>query len=92
MALATWLMSLVGPLLLQALIGLGVGVLTITGIDLAVNQAVAWINTGVGGLGSDLANVLALGGVFQGMSYVVGAFTARVAMAGASSIKKFFIQ
>ena len=92
MSIAVWLMSLIGPLVIQALIAVGIGVLTVTGIDIAVNQAIAWINTGVGGIGADLANVLALGGVFQGMSYVLGAFTARVAMAGASTIKKFFIQ
>ncbi|APR39377.1 DUF2523 family protein [Paraburkholderia sp. SOS3] len=92
MTLATWLMSLVGPLLVQAAIAIGVGVLTVTGVDLAVNQALAWVTSGVGGLPSDLANVLALGGVFQGMSYIAGAFTARVAMAGASSMKRFFIK
>jgi hypothetical protein len=92
MTLATWLMSLVGPLLVQAAIAIGVGVLTVTGVDLAVNQALAWVTSGIGGLPSDLANVLALGGVFQGMSYIAGAFTARVAMAGASSMKRFFIK
>jgi hypothetical protein len=92
MSLAVWLVSMVGPLIFQALLALGVGVLTVTGCDLAVNQAVSWLNSGVGGLPSDLANVLALGGVFQGMSYVVGAFTARIAMAGASSFKRFFLQ
>jgi hypothetical protein len=86
------LLSLAQPFIVQALIALGVGVLTVTGIDLAVNQAISWLTTAVGGLPSNLANVLALGGVFQGMSYVAGAFTARVAMAGASSIKKFFLK
>jgi hypothetical protein len=90
--LAAWLMSLVGPLLIQALIGIGVGILTVTGVDLAVNQAVSWITSAVGGMPSAVANVLALGGFFQGMSYIVGAFSARVAMAGASAITKFFIQ
>jgi hypothetical protein len=52
----------------------------------------SWLTTAVGGLPSDLANVLALGGIFQGLSYVAGAFTARVAMAGASSVKKFFLK
>jgi len=88
----TMLLSLAQPFIVQALIALGVGVLTVTGIDLAVNQAISWLTTAVGGLPSNLANVLALGGVFQGMSYVAGAFTARVAMAGASSIKKFFLK
>ena len=92
MTLATFLMSIIGPLVIQGLIALGVGVLTVTGVDLAVNQAVSWLTTAVGGLPADMANVLAMAGFFQGASYLVGAFTARVAMAGASAIKKFFIQ
>jgi hypothetical protein len=35
---------------------------------------------------------LAIGGVFQGFGYIGGAISARVAMAGASSMKKFFIK
>jgi hypothetical protein len=89
---ATWLLALVQPIIVNALIALGVGVLTVTGIDVAVNQAMSWVTGAVGGLPADLANLLALGGFFQGMSYVGGAFSARVAMAGASSIKRFFIQ
>ncbi|MGV2292086.1 DUF2523 domain-containing protein [Trinickia sp. YCB016] len=92
MTWATWLLSLVQPLIVQALIALGVGVLTVSGIDLAVNQAMSWCSSAVGGLPADLMNLLALGGFFQGMSYIGGAFSARVAMAGASSVKKFFIR
>lgn len=90
--LAAWLMSLVGPLLIQALIAVGVGVLTVGGFDVALNQAISWIDTGVSGLPSDMANVLALGGVFQGMSYIVGAFSARVTMIGLSAAKRFIIK
>lgn len=92
MTLAAFLMSIIGPLAIQALIALGVGILTVTGVDLAVNQAVTWLTNAVGGLPADLANILAMGGFLQGASYIVGAFTARVAMAGASSIKRFFIK
>jgi len=92
MTLAAFLMSVIGPLVIQGLIAIGVGVLTVTGVDVAVNQAVSWLTTAVGGMPANMVNVLAMGGVFQGMSYIVGAFTARVAMAGASSIKRFFVQ
>ena len=92
MTWAAWLLSLIGPLIIQALIALGVGVLTITGVDLAVNQALQWMTQAVGGIPADMANVLGLGGVFDGMSYIAGAFIARVTMAGASSIKKWFIK
>lgn len=92
MSLAVWLLALVQPLIVQALIALGIGVLTVTGIDLAMNQALSWLTSAVGGLPANVANVLAMAGVFTGMSYILGAFAARVSMAGVSSIKKFFIQ
>jgi hypothetical protein len=92
MTLATWLLALVQPLIVQGLIALGVGVLTVSGLDLAVNQAVSWMNSAVGGLPANLASMLALGGIFKGLSYIVGAFAARVSMAGASSVKKFFLK
>lgn len=92
MTWATWLLGLVQPLIVNALIALGVGVLTVGGIDLAVNQALLWLQSSVDGIPSDLANLLAMGGIFQGFGYIGGAISARVAMAGASSMKKFFIK
>ena len=92
MTWAAWLLSLIGPLVIKALIALGVGVLTVTGVDLAVNQALQWVTQAVGGIPADMANVLGLGGVFDGMAYIAGAFAARVAMAGASSMKTWFIK
>lgn len=92
MTWATFLLSLVQPIIVQALIALGVGVVTVAGIDVALNQAMQWLTTAVGGLGSDVANVLAMLGIFQGIGYIGGALSARVAMAGVSSFKKFFIK
>ncbi|CAG9232320.1 DUF2523 domain-containing protein [Burkholderia vietnamiensis] len=92
MTWATWLLSLVQPIIVQALVALGVGVVTVAGIDLALNQAMQWLTSSVGGLGSDVANVLAMGGIFQGIGYIGGALSARVAMAGVSSFKKFFVK
>lgn len=92
MTWATLLVSLAGPLVLQALIALGVGVVTVTGIDLAVDQAMNWCSTAAGALPNDLLNILAMAGVFQGMSYIGGAFAARITMAGFGTFKRFFLQ
>jgi hypothetical protein len=92
MTWATWLLGLVQPLIVQALVALGVGVLTVSGFDLAINAALGWLTSSVGGLPSDMANVMAMGGIFQGMGYIGGGISARVAMAGVSSAKKFFIK
>ncbi|GAB7524057.1 DUF2523 family protein [Paraburkholderia sp. 2C] len=92
MTWATWFVSVAAPFVIQALIGIGVGVMTVTGVDLAVNQAMQWVTTAVGGLSSDVVNIVAIGGFWTGFGYIGGAFAARVAMAGASSMKKFFIR
>jgi hypothetical protein len=39
-----------------------------------------------------MANVLAMGGVFQGIGYIGGGISARIAMAGFAGAKKFFIK
>jgi hypothetical protein len=92
MTWATWLVSVAAPFVIQALIGLGVGVMTVTGVDLAINQAMQWVTDGVGGLSSDVVNIVAIGGFWTGFGYIGGAFAARAAMAGASSMKKFFLK
>ena len=92
MTWAAWLLSLVGPWVVNAVIALGVGVLTVSGIDLAIGQALSWLQSSVGGVPADLASLLAMGGVFQGIGYIGGAISARVGIAGASSAKKFFIK
>ncbi|AJY30412.1 hypothetical protein BTM_1128 [Burkholderia thailandensis 34] len=46
MTWATWLLSLVQPIIVQALVALGVGVVTVAGIDLALNQAMQWLRDG----------------------------------------------
>lgn len=91
MTLAVWLMSLIGPLVLQALIAVGVGTLTVAGIDVAVNQCVSWLTSAVGGMSSDLVNVLAMSGVFTAMSYIGGGISARLAMAAAGGFTRFFV-
>lgn len=92
MSWATWLLSLVQPLIAQALLALGVGVVTVAGISLVVDKLMSWVVGAVGGLPADLMNLLAMGGVFQGMGYIGGAISARVAMAGAANFKRFFVK
>ncbi|MGF7186982.1 putative membrane protein [Robbsia andropogonis] len=92
MTWAAWLLSAAGPALINALIGLGVGVMTITGIDLAVDQLLDWMRSASSGMASDMVNILGLGGIFDGLSYIAGALTARVAMAGISAFKRFYLK
>jgi hypothetical protein len=90
--LAAWLMGLIGPLVIQALLALGVGVLTVVGFDAAFGQLTGWITTSISGLPADMTNILAMGGVFQGVSYILGAVSARVTLAGIGGAKRFFLK
>ncbi|AOJ08414.1 DUF2523 domain-containing protein [Burkholderia mayonis] len=78
MSWASLLVSLVGPIVTRVLVALGIGFVTVTGIDLVFAQVVQWMTASVGGLSSDIANVLALGGVGDGIAYVLGGLSARV--------------
>ncbi|MBF3781027.1 DUF2523 domain-containing protein [Burkholderia pseudomallei] len=78
MSWATLLVSLVGPIVTRVLVALGIGFVTVAGIDAAMNQVVAWMTSSAGGIPADIANVLALGGVGDGIAYVLGGLSARV--------------
>ncbi|MCA8094473.1 MULTISPECIES: DUF2523 family protein [Burkholderia cepacia complex] len=92
MSWASFLLSAIGPLVVRGLLAIGVGVVTVQGVDLALSQLMSWITSAVGGIPADLVQVLAIGGVFQGLGYVCGAFAARVTLAGVSAAKRFFLR
>lgn len=92
MTWAAWLVSVAGPFIVQGLLALGVGVVTVSGLDVALNTAMSWCTTAVGGLPSTVVNVLAIAGFWQGFSYICGAFATRLAMTFGGTFKKFFLQ
>ncbi|MGF6648625.1 DUF2523 family protein [Paraburkholderia sp. GAS82] len=92
MSWAAWLVSVAGPFVIQALIALGVGIVTVSGLDLALNTAMSWCTNALGGLSSAIVNVLAIAGFWQGFSYIAGAFATRLAMVGGGTFKKWFLQ
>lgn len=78
--LAGFLMALVGPLARQALISLGIGLITFVGVDAAVTGALASAKSNMGQITGSVAAILARGGVFTAMSVIAGGITARVSM------------
>lgn len=72
-ALAQFLMSMVGPLLIQGLLSLGIGYLTVKGVDLGVSALSNLIYARVGGLPSDMAAIMGRMGFGQALGYVLGA-------------------
>lgn len=80
MTWATWLLSLAGPLVIRALLAIGVSVLTITGVDTAFGGLVSSAQSYYGGMPSAVLGLASLAGVPQALGIVFGAFNARLAM------------
>ncbi|WP_455155295.1 DUF2523 family protein [Cupriavidus campinensis] len=78
--LAGFLMALIGPLARQALIALGIGLITYVGLDTAVSGALAAAKSSLGQMPASVAAILARGGIFTAMSIIAGGITARMSM------------
>lgn len=80
MTFAAFLGAMVPSLVAKVLLALGIGVLTITGIDLVFDQMQGILVTNLGVIGGIGAGLLGLAGVGQAIGYIVGAWTARVTL------------
>lgn len=78
--LAGFLMGLIGPLARQALVALGIGLITYVGVDTAVTGALSAAKGYMGQVPADIAALCARGGLFTAMSVIAGGITARVSM------------
>jgi hypothetical protein len=68
------------PLAVKLLTALGIGIVTYTGADFAVSQALAYFESQFSGLPSAVIQILYILGFHQGMSMVFAAWAASVAI------------
>ncbi|MFM2276400.1 MAG: hypothetical protein RL211_2272 [Pseudomonadota bacterium] len=80
MKLGTWLAALVQPLFAKLLLALGFSVVTITGVDVAVNALRNNLASSVGSLPADLLQLFALGGGNLALGIIMGAVATRLAL------------
>jgi hypothetical protein len=78
---ALWLSSMVPSLVGRVMLSLGLGVLTITGIDVAWGSLRGSLLQALAGLPVDVLGLAGLAGVGDALGYVLGAITARVTLA-----------
>lgn len=83
-----FLLALVGPLAIRVLAALGLGVVTLVGMDAAVNTIFNIISTQFSGLSGDVAGLLYLSGVPSGMAMILSALFARIAIVQGSKIAR----
>lgn len=70
------LTALAGPLAKKVLSALGIGFITYAGIDTAINAALGAAKSNFAGVATDIASILAIGGLFTAMSVIAGGITA----------------
>ena len=66
------------PLVLRVLAGLGIGVLTYTGVDTGLNALISQAQQSWGGLPGDVLGLASVAGIPSCLGIVMGAMTARV--------------
>ena len=89
MPLATSLISLVGPVVSKILVQLGIGAITYVGMSDTLSAILLNAKTQFLGLDPVYLQLMAIGGVPQGLGMISGAMTARLAY---SQTKKFVIK
>ena len=74
------LMGIGLPLVVNILLGLGVGIVTYTGADYAVSTAETYLFNQMGTLSTDIYNMIAMMGAIDGIKIIFSAYSARVAV------------
>lgn len=75
-ALITW----VGPIVARVLLALGFSVVTITGMDIAIGQLRATLQSSAGALGADALQLFLIGGGGVAIGLILGAINTRIAL------------
>lgn len=78
--LAALLVQLAAPLAKRVFASLGLAVVTYVGLDQALQAALSAAVAGFTGLPAGVSQMVALTGVFDGLSIIAGALVARVAL------------
>lgn len=81
MNFAAFLVAMVPSMIAQVFLALGVGLLTITGVDLVFTELELLLTLKLGGVIGIGAGLLGLAGVGTAIGFIVGAMTARVTLA-----------
>ncbi|OZA55091.1 MAG: hypothetical protein B7X79_16120 [Acidovorax sp. 17-64-282] len=87
-SVAVWLAALLPSLVGRVLAALGLGVVTVTGFNIAWDSLKSLILTNFGGMSADIMGLANLAGVGEGLGIILGAITARVTFTALMSAKK----
>ena len=89
--IAAFLMSVVGPLFIKALIAIGVGTVTFTGVTAALDGLIQLAQTNWLGVSAVVLQLSGLAGIPEALGIITGAMSSRVAIWAAVSATKFVL-
>lgn len=88
MTWVAWILALVAPIAKRVMLALGVGVLTITGFDLAIGQLTTLINQSIGGTTSDILGIATMMGIPESIGIMLGGISSAATL---MAVKRFNI-
>lgn len=89
--LAGFLFSAIGPLVIKALIALGIGVVTFTGVTEGMDSLIQSAIDNWSGVSATVVQLAGLAGIPQALGIITGAMSSRVAIWAAASATKFVL-
>lgn len=89
--LASFLMGMLGPMVLRALTILGIGTMTFTGVTVALQGLIDMATTNWSSLPSDVLALASIAGIPQCLGIIAGAFVARTGMWVAVSATRWIV-
>lgn len=90
-SLVTLLMGLAGPMVLRALLVLGIGTVTFTGVTASISGLMGSAVNSWAAMPYAVLQLASLGGVPEGLGIVCGAIVARVTLWSAVSASRFVL-
>lgn len=84
--LAYFFASSIGPMVKRALVAIGLGVITYSGLDVAFGAARDMVVSNYGAMAATTAGLVSLAGVGQAIGIILGALAARVGLVALSHI------
>ena len=88
--LANFLLSIVGPLAIKVLLSIGLGVVTVKGVEIGINSLLNQITIYSNALPGDMAAILGIMGICQGLGLVMGGISFLVTYMVAGKAFSFF--
>lgn len=88
MTWVAWILALVMPIAKKVMVGLGVGILTVTGFDLAIGQLTNMINQSIGGTTADILGIATMMGIPESIGIMLGGVSSAATI---MAVKRFNI-